>query len=84
LDLVKRTLDWIKRAEEIATVLTAVLAGYIAWHAVAREHQGYGVVLIAAVLAILAAWVILGWLGVVRGPTFGIDEVKSKILAIIP
>lgn len=75
-----KLLGWVKRAEEIGTVLAAILAGYVAWHKVALEHQGHGVVVvIAAVLASFAAWVILGWFGVVRGPTFGIDELKSKI-----
>jgi hypothetical protein len=80
LGWVKKLLGWVKRAEEIVIVLTAILVGYIAWHKVALEHQGYGlVVVIAAVLATSAAWVILGWFGAVRGPTFGIDELKSKI-----
>jgi hypothetical protein len=74
-----KLLGWVKRAEEIGTVLAAILAGYIAWNKVALEHREYGAVVIAAVLASSAAWVILGWFGVVRGPTFGIDELKSKI-----
>jgi hypothetical protein len=74
-----KLLGWVKRAEEIGTVLAAIAAGYIAWHKVALEHQGYGVVVIAVVLATFAAWVMLGWFGVVRGPTFGLDELKSKI-----
>ena len=74
-----KLLGWVKRAEEIGTVLAAILAGYIAWRKVALDHQGYGAIVIAAVLASFAAWVILGWFGVVRGPTFGIDELKSKI-----
>ncbi|MFZ0573953.1 MAG: hypothetical protein WA304_06320 [Candidatus Cybelea sp.] len=74
-----KLLGWVKRAEEIGTVLAAILAGYVAWDKVAPGHQRYGAVVIAAVLASFAAWVILGWFGVVRGPTFGIDELKSKI-----
>jgi hypothetical protein len=79
-----KLLGWVKRAEEIGTVLAAILAGYIAWDKVALEHERYGAIIIAAVLASFAAWVILGWFGVIRGPTFGIDELKSKILVIIP
>jgi hypothetical protein len=74
-----KLLGWVKRAEEIGTVLAAILAGYIAWDKVALEHERYGAIIIAAVLASFAAWVVLGWFGVVRGPTFGIDELKSKI-----
>lgn len=74
-----KLLGWVKRAEEIGTVLAAILAGYVAWDKVVLEHQRYGAVVIAAVLASFAAWVILGWFGVVRGPTFGIDELKLKI-----
>jgi hypothetical protein len=74
-----KLLGWVKRAEEIGTVLAAILAGYIAWDKVALEHERYGAIVIAAVLASFAAWVILGWFGVIRGPTFGIDELKSKI-----
>ncbi len=53
---------------EVALVLAAIGAVAVAWHKVAVEHQEYESVGPAALLLVLALWIILGWLGVVRGP----------------
>jgi len=61
---------WAHRLAEVAAVLGAGVAVYIAWDKVFIEHGEGWPVVIAAGFGALAIWVILSWLGIVRGPRF--------------
>jgi predicted ferric reductase len=67
---------WAHRLAEVASVLAAGVAVYIAYDKVWIEHGEYLSAVIAAVFVAFAFWIILGWLGIVRGPRLVVGRYK--------